>query len=154
MKTLTAIGRAVSFETEEGEVLGVRGSILWDPSGEAWPTSSLLIMSFDRAGKAAKDVPKFSRGWFGDYVPREGRAALPPKDLTAWEQEAEVRTLYYTRIGEDDRDMEHPIGTMGGWLGKIIPVRFGKVILYRRGSASRCDAAGGWTITSAGIVAP
>lgn len=158
MKTLTRLGYAVSFKTPEGREFGVRGSMLHDPSGDAWPKCSLLIAPFARGGGGRADprsVPKFARRWFGkDYEPSEGTIPLPPRELDPWGQGVVVEWIGYTRTVTDE-ELQHPFGRMGGILSRIIPLRFAGALptLYRRSGMARLEMKG-CSITPAGIVAP
>jgi hypothetical protein len=157
VKTLTRLGSAVSVETEDGRTISLSGSMLYDPSGEAWPRCSLLIMGFQRAGNPTDDVPKFTRKWFGDgYEFHEGRMTLPPKALTEWVEGPRLAGIVYERTGlrEDADESYHPFGGFGGVLGRLVPIRFGRLpILYRRGSAARVEL-GNCALTPDGLISP
>lgn len=153
MKTLTRLGSAVSVETEDGAVIDLRGSLLYDETGSAWPSCSLLIAGFARGGKIVEPT-KFARGWSRDHEWRAGSIALPPRELSQWAEGPRLHTLLYTKE-PDDLDLQHPFGTVGGVLGRLIPMRFGKLpTLYRRGSAARIELGSGCVVSAAGVVSP
>lgn len=149
------LGGRVSLELEDGRSLGVPGSLLYDPSGEAWPRCSLLVTSFSRDGREAEDVPKFWRGWFGgEYDARRGSIYLPSRDIGDWSVGQAVRRILYDRSGiEHDGPMDHVFGSAGGLFRRL---SFGGKlpVFYRQGRAVRIELGSGCAITPAGIVSP
>jgi len=71
-------------------------AMLYDESGEDWPTCSLLIGEFDR-GKTESDEGS-------DYFGRsatvfEGGIDLPPENISTWHKLGEINEIYYDRAG-------------------------------------------------------
>ena len=90
MGDLTRLGGAVSVELDDGSLLDVRGSLLYDTTGVTWPKCSVLIAPFKRSGRVANDAPKFARKWLG-REPMEGTVRLPPRDVGLWRKVGPVR---------------------------------------------------------------
>lgn len=150
MKTLTRLGSAVSVETEDGSVIDLRGSLLYDETGGAWPSCSLLIAGFSRVGSPAEPT-KFARRWSKEHEWRAGSITLPPRSLNEWSKGPRIAAVNYTRE-PDGEDFTHPFGMIGG-LFPTIRWPFSELpVLYRRGSAARVESSSPFTVTSAGII--
>lgn len=151
MNTLVRLGTAVRFQRESGVEFAVRGAMLYDDTGKAWPRGSILISSFEKLGTVADDPTAFAKRWSSSEW-REGRITLPPRELSGWSDGEPVVKIEYVRMPEDELLAEHEFGRLGSFLGKLIPVRFGKMpLLYRRAGMARLEPV---TVTRGGIVAP
>ena len=97
---LIARGTAVRLVLVDGSSHRPRGAILHDESGKDWPSTSVLIMPFQRSGQPLANPPQSAVDHFGDtFEIHRGEVDTPARDLREWRRVGEVRQAFYTRHG-------------------------------------------------------
>lgn len=147
-------GFAVSFDLVDGSKIDAptRNAMLHDPRGRYWKRTSILVAPFKR-GSGEVDGDSDSRDYLGkNHLTRAGDVTLPPKELSAWTYEGEVKTIWYTRHGSKARGrFRHHFNE--SVVGRVLKGH-GKARLYSRGRLYRLELPRGAIADGRGIVWP
>lgn len=158
------MGRRVICELDDGREVaaGERHGMLYDPTGQAWPSCSLLIAPFEQGHD--EDDSTEGRAYFGRKAQvMRGEIALPPRDLAGWRQVGLVHEIYYERAGtRAPGRFRHKFNREISWLkpGLKLHALFNKkiaegpAILYSRRGCLRVELPEGCVIDDRGIVLP
>ena len=97
---LVARGKEVAFILEDGrKVSAPHGSyILHDPSGNDWPSDSVLIARFKHTGELESRASSAAKDHFGGEEILRGRIVMPQRRM-GWREIGEVRSILYTFTG-------------------------------------------------------
>jgi hypothetical protein len=117
--------------------------MLHDPSGESWPSDSVLVASFSKDRKEIEDAS--AESYFGD-PPLGGGIDLPSRDLSRWTELGSVEKIEYTRMrphgmpAQYEGDYYHFFDSSEGLLSILSFIFKGpEPVLYRRGRLYRME---------------
>jgi hypothetical protein len=149
---LRAIGYRSDLHLKDGDWRKPPGPMLYDPSGRAWPSCSLLFASFTKGG-LERDPPSDAVDFYGRrYEVHRGTISMPTRDLGAWRKIGPVEELEYTRPGtKAPGDFGHLFGKRRWqtlYKASCFPV------LYVLGRAYRLELGRGCVVDERGIVHP
>lgn len=155
-KRLIDKGGSVALDLKDGRTIRPPGEMLHDPSGKAWPRSSVLIgPSRGQLRAATRDeFDDDAQSYLGrDHLARASTLETPPKPLGAgWTYVGDVEEIRYTRRGRKQPGAYyHPFNKMG--LTRLIHGK-GRVRLYRRGRYHRLELPRNATLDARGFVHP
>lgn len=157
---LIAKGNEVSFKLKSGSEIFASStySMLHDPSGQDWPSNSVLIAPFRRGKLEIEDSD--AEDYFG-ASPKGGSIELPPRSLKEWKPFGPVQRIDYTRrrpLGlptEFKGDYRHEFDGTEGAFGFLFHVfEAPEVLLYKRGRLLRLELPFGAELNSRGYVFP
>jgi hypothetical protein len=147
---LIAKGRSCRFDLASGRTVRAPSGagMLHDPEGTNWPRCSILFASFTR-GPVAPDMQRSARSYFGSgYQAGKGKLDAPPKPLEGWTEIGEVKTIWYTRMGNiyGGKPFFHHF-KKSMFRGRL-------PVLYRHGRFMRLELPAGCTVNARGFVSP
>jgi len=149
---LRAIGYRADLHVKDGDWRKPSGPMLYDPSGRAWPSCSLLFASFTK-GPEEKDPPDDAIDFYGSrYIVHRGTVSLPAKNLSSWRKIGPIEEIEYTRPGtRAPGDFGHLFGKRR-WQALYKQGRL--PILYVLGRTHRLELGRGCIVDDRGIVHP
>lgn len=115
---LICMGRNVILELDDCDdiQLPARWGMLHDPSGDFWPSCSLLFCKFTQGDES--DSSDEAVGYFGKRADiRRGRAKMPLPSLhDGWHEVGVVSQVFYERAGVNAGRYKHKFNDPRGWM--------------------------------------
>jgi DNA-binding NarL/FixJ family response regulator len=115
---LICMGRDIVLELGKDDFIELpeRWGMLHDPSGNFWPSCSLLFAPF-RQGTEEDDSDE-GRGYFGNKTDVwRGHIKVPPHDLQhGWHEVGIVQQVFYERAGKHAGRYKHKFNDPRGWM--------------------------------------
>ncbi len=153
--SLIVKGRSVSFDLVDSTKIDAPAAygMIHDPTGRQWKRTSVLIAPFQKGGETVEG-DRFSKDYLGrSHMIHAGDVRLPPRALSDWTLEGEVKRIWYTRTGAKygGKRFQHEFGKMS--FARLVKGK-GRARLYSRGSTYRLELPRGAILDSRGLVWP